>query len=814
MVTPLFVSRSKSIAALESALLRDDRMVVLVAQRDPDVEEPAQDDLYSTGTLAEVMQMLKLPDGTVKVLVEGSCRVRLDGMDQTDAHLTAVVTEQEELVADDNHTKTLIRLSVEKFEQYVKSTKKINPESLLAVSGIGQPGRLSDIIATYLGLEVSERQKCLEIINSADRLEYVGSLLSRELELAFLEQQIHDRVRFNLEKTQREYYLREKMRIIQEELNSEGEQVGEIAEYRQKIAKAKIIGIALEKANKELQRLEKMMPQTAEAAVIRTYLDTLVALPWSKRSRDILDLRRSQDILDEDHHGLEKVKERIIEYLAVRKLSKLPQSTILCLVGPPGVGKTSLVKSIARAMNREFVRISLGGVNDEAEIRGHRRTYIGAMPGRIMQAIKQAGTRNPVMLLDEIEKMTRSYMGDPTAAMLEVLDPDQNDNFVDHYVDAPFSLKEVFFVATANSLEYIPRPLHDRLEIIRLPGYTEEEKVAIAEKHIIPKTLERHGLKHKQLQMPAPVIRKVIQEYTRESGVRSLERSVATICRKVATQVVMQPSTAIKLTPQLVPRYLGPAKVLREEEVHGTGPRIGIVNGLAWTETGGEILSIEVNIMSGKGKLQLTGQLGDVMKESAQAALTYIRSHAEQLGIDPAFQEHIDMHVHIPEGAIPKDGPSAGIALTVALFSALSKRAVKPGLAMTGEVTLRGRVLSIGGLREKVLAALRAGITTVLYPRGNQKDLQEIPQYVTDKIKMVSVSHLDEVFKLSFQGEEKPGKAAAKRKPSRQASASKRKSTALQNGKSKPVEGRNGKRKAGTSKRTGGRRSVISRAKG
>lgn len=838
MVTPLFVSRAKSISALEQALLRDDKLVVLVAQRDPDVEEPTSDDVYRIGTLAEVMQMLKLPDGTVKVLVEGSCRVSVEALYQGESHLTASVIEQDEVVPDDNHTKTLIRLTVEKFEQYVKSTKKINPESLLAVSGIGQPGRLSDIIATYLGLDVAERQRCLEIINSAERLEYVGSLLSRELELAFLEQQIHDRVRFNLEKTQREYYLREKMRIIQEELNAEGEAVGEIAEYRQKIAKAKVTGIALEKANKELSRLEKMMPQTAEAAVIRTYLDTLVSLPWAKRSRDILDLRRSQEILDADHHGLEKVKERIIEYLAVRKLSKQPQATILCLVGPPGVGKTSLVKSIARAMNREFVRISLGGVNDEAEIRGHRRTYIGAMPGRIMQAVKQAGTRNPVILLDEIEKMTRSYMGDPTAAMLEVLDPDQNDNFVDHYVDAPFSLKEVFFVATANSLEYIPRPLHDRLEIIRLSGYTEEEKVAIAEKHIIPKTMDRHGLKEKQLVVPKDVIRKIIQEYTRESGVRSLERAVATVCRKVATQVVMEPSTLVKMVPIMVPKYLGPAKILREEEVHGPGPRIGIVNGLAWTETGGEILSIEVNIMSGKGKLQLTGQLGDVMKESAQAALTYIRSHADRLGVDPSFQEHIDIHVHIPEGAIPKDGPSAGIALTVALFSALAKRAVRPGLAMTGEVTLRGRVLSIGGLREKVLAAVRAGVTTVLFPKGNEKDLQDIPQYVTEKLTLIPVAHLDEVFRLSFKKadskadkksepkstakagrkETVPVKSAATKSKTAAKSAKKpsstRKASTKASARVKPSErnGKNGQRKVTGASKTG-RRQTLGRVK-
>lgn len=765
MVTPLFVSRPKSIAAMEQALLRDDRLVVLAAQKDPECEEPQVDDVYQTGTLAEVMQMLKLPDGTVKVLVEGSCRVAIDEFSEGATHLCAKVTELQEVVREDEHTKTLVRITVEKFEQFVKSTKKINPESLLAVSGIGQAGRLADIIATYLGLEVAERQRCLDILDSNDRLEYIGQLLSRELELAFLEQQIHDRVRFNLEKTQREYYLREKMRIIQEELNSEGEQVGEIAEYKQKIAKSKISGTALERAQKELQRLEKMMPQTAEAAVIRTYLDTLVSLPWARRSRDILDLERAEQILDEDHYGLAKVKERIIEYLAVRKLSKQPQSNILCLVGPPGVGKTSLVKSIARAMNRKFARISLGGVNDEAEIRGHRRTYIGAMPGRIIQALKHASTRNPVILLDEIEKMTRSYQGDPTAAMLEVLDPDQNDNFTDHYIDAPFSLRDVFFVATANSLDYVPRPLHDRLEVIHLSGYTEEEKIAIAEQHIIPKTLEKHGIEDKQLKLPAPVLRKVIQEYTREAGVRNLERSIAAICRKVATQIVKDKNTIVRFTPQMLAKYLGPAKISRDSEQHG--PQVGIVTGLAWTEVGGETLSVEVNTMPGKGKLELTGQLGDVMKESARAAFTYIRSHAEQLGIEPGFGDNLDIHIHIPEGATPKDGPSAGVALTLALYSAISRRPVKPSMAMTGEITLRGRVLPIGGLKEKVLAAVRSGIKTVLFPRSNEKDLQDIPDYVTGKVNLVPVAHLDEVFQLAFKSESK-SKASKNRTPVRQ----------------------------------------------
>lgn len=755
MVTPLFVSRAKSIAAMEQALLRDDRLVILAAQKEPDCEEPTANDVYPIGTIAEVMQMLKLPDGTVKVLVEGSCRVEIRDFAEGEQHLCGRVTEQKEIVGDDEHTRALIRITVEKFEQYVKSTKKINPESLLAVSGIGQPGRLADIIATYLGLEVSERQKCLEILDSTERLEYVGHLLSRELELAFLEQQIHDRVRFNLEKTQREYYLREKMRIIQDELNSESEQIGEIAEYRQKIAKCKISGVALERANKELQRLEKMMPQTAEASVIRTYLDTLVSLPWAKRSRDVLDLQRAEDILDDDHYGLGKVKERILEYLAVRKLTREPQGTILCLLGPPGVGKTSLVKSIARAMNRKFNRISLGGVSDEAEIRGHRRTYIGAMPGRIIQSLKQSGTRNPVILLDEIEKMTRSFQGDPTAAMLEVLDPDQNDNFTDHYVDAPFSLREVFFVATANSLDQVPRPLHDRLEVIQISGYTEEEKVAIAEQYIIPKTLDKHGLSTRSLKFPSIVLRKIIQEYTREAGVRALERSIASICRKVAVQVVKNKNTVIKLTPQHVQKFLGPARITREAE--STGPQVGLVTGLAWTETGGETLQVEVNIMPGKGRLQLTGQLGDVMKESAHAAFTYIRSHAEQLGIDPGFGDKVDVHIHIPEGAIPKDGPSAGVALTLALYSAISKRPCKPSIAMTGEVTLRGRVLTIGGLKEKVLAALRAGIKTVFFPRGNEKDLQDIPDYVRGKVNLIPVAHLDEVFAVAFKESLKNG---------------------------------------------------------
>lgn len=763
MVTPLFVSRPKSIEALERALLRDDRLVVLVAQKDPECEEPGRKDLFNVGTLAEVMQMLKLPDGTVKVLVEGTCRIGITELYEGLECFSAHVTEYREKETDDIDAAMLIRVTNEKFEQYVKTTKKINPESLLAVTGITNPGRLADIIATYLGLEVQERQNCLELVDGTERLEYVGQLLSREIELAKVELQIHERVRFNLEKTQREYFLREKMRIIQDELNAEGAEGGEIAEYKKKIADSGMYGIALERAEKELQRLEKMMPQMAEASVIRTYLDTLVGLPWTKRSEDILQLDRAEQILDEDHYGLDKVKERILEYLAVRKISKQEQGTILCLVGPPGVGKTSLVKSIAKSMNRQFARIALGGVSDESEIRGHRRTYIGAMPGRIIQAVKQAGTKNPVVLLDEIEKMTRSYMGDPTSAMLEVLDPDQNETFTDHYLDAPFSLKEVVFVATANSLDYVPRPLYDRLEIIRISGYTEEEKIAIAEQHIIPKTVSKHGLKTKQIKFSREAIRKIIQSYTRESGVRSLERELATICRKVATQVVRSQNTEVLIKPEALSKFLGPAKIIRENTASGI--QVGLVTGLAWTDTGGETLSIEVNTMPGKGKLQLTGQLGDVMKESAQAAFSYVRSHSDRLGVDIRAIDELDIHIHVPEGATPKDGPSAGIAMALALISALTKKTVLDGLAMTGEITLRGRVLAIGGLKEKVLAALRAGIDTVLFPQANMKDLEDIPDYVKSELQLIPVAHLDEVLAIAFGDKLPSKKKAVKAKP-------------------------------------------------
>ncbi len=749
IVTPLFVNRPKSINALEQALLADDRLVVLSAQKEIDCDDPKQEDIYKIGTLAEVMQMLRLPDGTVKVLIEGVSRVIVETFKEEDKLIRSSIVKLDEVEQDDLITKSLIKIALEKFEQYVNTTKRINPESLLAVAGIGKPGKLADILATYLNLSVKERQACLEFTNTYERLEYISQLLSRELEVALIEQEIHDKVRFNLEKTQREYFLREKMKIIQEELISEDFSGDEITDYKNKVAKAKMSSVANEKALKEIVRLEKMMPQSSEASVIRSYLDTLIALPWDKKSKEIIDLKRAQKILDRDHYGLEKVKERIIEYLAVRKLSNEPLGTILCLVGPPGVGKTSLVKSIASSLNREFARISLGGVNDEAEIRGHRRTYIGAMPGRIIQALKQTQTKNPVILLDEIEKMTRHILGDPTAAMLEVLDPDQNENFTDNYVDAPFSLKEVIFVATANALDYVPRPLYDRLEVIPISGYTSEEKLNIAKLHIVPKTLFKHGLTAKQFKIPDESIKKIIQDYTREAGVRSLERYVAKLCRKVATHIVKSDYKSITITPSIITKYLGPAKILSDNDIQGS--HIGIVTGLAWTQTGGETLQIEVNIMPGKGGLQLTGQLGDIMKESAQAAFTYIRSHSNDFGIEPNFQEKIDVHIHIPEGAIPKDGPSAGVALCVALMSAVTKTKIVPQIAMTGEITLRGRVLPIGGLKEKLLAALRAKIKTVIFPKANTGDLAEIPDYVKSKLNLIPVSSLDEVFDLTFK---------------------------------------------------------------
>jgi ATP-dependent Lon protease len=636
-----------------------------------------------------------------------------------------------------------MRTLINQFEQYVRISKKIPPETVVSVIAIDDPGRLSDTIASHLSLRIDEKQKILEAYDISKRLEYLCELLAKEMEILELERKINLRVRKQMEKTQKEYYLREQMKAIQKELGDKDDRATEVEELREKINQVNLPPEAREKALKELERLEKMPPMVAEAVVVRNYLDWMLSLPWSIETKDRLDLRVAEEILEEDHYGLEKPKERILEYLAIRKLAKRLKGPILCLVGPPGVGKTSLGKSIARSLGRKFVRMSLGGIRDEAEIRGHRRTYVGSMPGRVLQGIKQAASKNPVFLLDEIDKMTMDFRGDPASALLEVLDPEQNYLFSDHYLETAFDLSKVMFITTANSTYNIPRPLLDRMEIIEISGYTEEDKVVIALDYLIPKQIKEHGLKKRHVSFSEGAIRKIIREYTREAGVRNLERQIATICRKVARKVVEKEDTYVQVTANNVGKYLGISRY--HYGVAESQNQVGVATGLAWTESGGDILSIEVALLKGKGKLTLTGKLGDIMKESAQAALTYVRSKAEELGISQEMQEQYDVHLHVPEGAIPKDGPSAGIAIATALVSAMSGSAVRRDVAMTGEITLRGRILTIGGVKEKVLAAHRAGIKTVILPQDNKKDLAEIPKNVLNKMRIVLVSHMDEV---------------------------------------------------------------------
>jgi ATP-dependent Lon protease len=632
---------------------------------------------------------------------------------------------------------------ISEFEQYVRLSKKIPPETVVSVVALEEPGRLADVVASHLSLRIQEKQKILEARDIAHRLDLLCEMLAREMEVLELERKINIRVRKQMEKTQKEYYLREQMKAIQKELGDKDERVAEVEELKERINKAKLPKEAYEKAYKELERLEKMPPMVAEAVVVRNYLDWLLSLPWSVETKDRLDLKVAERILDEDHYGLEKPKERILEYLAIRKLAKKMKGPILCLVGPPGVGKTSLGKSVARSLNRKFVRMSLGGIRDEAEIRGHRRTYVGSMPGRVLQGMKQAGSKNPVFLLDEIDKMTMDFRGDPASALLEVLDPEQNSTFSDHYLETAFDLSKVMFITTANSTYNIPKPLLDRMEVIEISGYTEEDKVHIALDYLIPKQVKEHGLSEHNITFSEGAVRKIIREYTREAGVRNLEREIASVCRKVARQVVEDKNTMVTVTAGNLGKYLGVQRYR-----YGVAERenqIGVATGLAWTEVGGDILSIEVALLKGKGNLTLTGKLGDVMKESAQAALTYVRSRAEELGIPEDVRQEHDIHLHVPEGAIPKDGPSAGITIAVALASAMSGKLVRKDVAMTGEITLRGRVLPIGGVKEKVLAAHRAGIHTVIMPMENQKDLADIPANVKRKMKFIPVAHMDEV---------------------------------------------------------------------
>jgi len=748
MVIHLDVGREKSVQAIEEAMLKE-RAIFLATQKDAQTDDPGEEDIYTVGTVAEVKQLLKLPGGTIRVLVEGIARARIKDYASKDPYFTVNIEQYDEIEGKNAQVEALMRNLVTQFEQYVKLSKKIPPETVVAVVNIEEPGRLADIVASHLTLRIEDKQAILEAVDTVPRLEKLCSIMARELEIVELERKINVRVRKQMEKTQKEYYLREQIKAIQRELGDKDDRMAEGEELRDKIEKAKLPKEVEEKAFKELDRLEKMPPMAAEATVVRNYLDWLLALPWTKGTRDRLDINKAQIVLDEDHYGLDIVKERILEYLAIRKLAKKMKGPIICFVGPPGVGKTSLGRSIARALERKFVRLSLGGVRDEAEIRGHRRTYVGAMPGRIVQGMKTAGSKNPVFLLDEVDKMSMDFRGDPSSALLEVLDPEQNSTFSDHYIETPYDLSNVMFITTANVQHNIPRPLQDRMEIIYIPGYTEEEKLQIAMRHLVPKQIKEHGMDDKMIQISEKAVRRVVREYTRESGVRNLERNIASLCRKAAKQIVAGKTKRVRVNVQKLEQFLGKPRFR-----YGTAEQedqIGITTGLAWTEVGGDTLQVEVTIYKGKGKLTLTGKLGDVMKESAQASYSYVRSRAAELGINESVFEKYDLHIHVPEGAIPKDGPSAGITMATALASALTNRKVRHDVAMTGEITLRGRVLPIGGLKEKVLAAHRAGIKTIILPMDNRKDTEEIPTNVKKQLELVLVDHMDEVLNVALR---------------------------------------------------------------
>ena len=742
MVIPLFVGREKSIVALNKAMDAGKR-ILLVAQETADLDDPQPSDLYEVGTLATILQLLKLPDGTVKVLVEGGERALIDRFN-VDDHFSAEITLlAEEDRHDEREIDVLVRSIITQFEQYVKLNKKVPPEVLTSLSGIDEPGRLADTVAAHMALKLSEKQRILEIQDVKSRLEQVLGIIEGEIDVLQIEKRIRGRVKQQMEKSQREYYLNEQMKAIQKELGEMEDAPNELADLEKKIEKAGMPKEAKEKATSELNKLKLMSPMSAEATVVRNYVDWLVKAPWKKRRKVLKDLKKAEAILEEDHYGLEKVKERILEYLAVQQRVKKLKGPILCLVGPPGVGKTSLGQSIARATNRKFVRMSLGGVRDEAEIRGHRRTYIGSMPGKIIQNLSKVGVRNPLFLLDEIDKMAMDFRGDPSSALLEVLDPEQNSTFADHYLEVDFDLSDTMFVCTANSLN-IPAPLLDRMEVIRIPGYTEDEKTNIALKYLVPKQLKENGLKKTELKITESAVRDIIQHYTRESGVRNLEREISKICRKVVKSLLLKPRTSrVLVTPKSMEKYLG-VRRFRYGKAEDND-QVGQVTGLAWTEVGGELLTIEAAVVPGKGKLTHTGQLGEVMTESIQAAMTVVRSRAAILGIDEDFHNKVDVHIHVPEGATPKDGPSAGVGMCTALVSALTDIPVKSDVAMTGEITLRGEVLPIGGLKEKLLAAHRGGIGKVLIPEENEKDLAEIPKNIKDKLTIVPVKWIDEV---------------------------------------------------------------------
>ena len=753
MVIPLFVGRAKSIVALDQAMASG-KEIFLVAQTQADVDEPAESDLYRIGTLSKILQLLKLPDGTVKVLVEGATRARMHDLEIGECFSAEAETLVEDEEGDEREMDVLSRSVVTRFEHYVKLNKKIPPEILTSLAGIDSNSRLADTVAAHMALKLSEKQKILELVSIRPRLEHVLGLIDSEIDMLGIEKRIRGRVKQQMEKSQREYYLNEQMKAIQKELGDMDEAPNELAELEQKIKSAGMSKEGREKATSELNKLKLMSPMSAEATVVRNYVDWLVKVPWKKRTKVHDDLLAAEQVLEEDHYGLEKVKERILEFLAVQQRVRELKGPILCLVGPPGVGKTSLGQSIARATNRTFVRMSLGGVRDEAEIRGHRRTYIGSMPGKIVQNLGKAKVRNPLFLLDEVDKMSMDFRGDPSSALLEVLDPEQNSTFQDHYLEVDFDLSEVMFVCTANSLN-IPPPLLDRMEVIRLPGYTEDEKLNIAKRYLNPKQMSQNGLEKSEIAISDTAIIDIIRYYTREAGVRNLERELAKICRKVVKQLLLRPrKKTLRVNHRNVGKYLGVRRFRygRAEE----NDQIGQVTGLAWTEVGGELLTIEAATVSGKGKLILTGQLGNVMQESVQAAMTVVRSRAAVLGIDDEFPQKLDVHIHVPEGATPKDGPSAGIGMCVALVSSLTKIAARSNFAMTGEITLRGEVLPIGGLKEKLLAANRGGIDKVLIPSDNEKDLVEIPKNIKDKLEIIPVKWIDEVFDLALQQQPRP----------------------------------------------------------
>ena len=752
MIVPLFVGREKSVRALES-VMKEDKQILLVAQKNAAQDDPAAGDIYSVGTISTILQLLKLPDGTVKVLVEGLRRARIESFKETEDFFEVVAEPIEDRADEGKEVEALGRTVVAQFEQYIKLNKKIAPEVLVSVNQIESPSKLADTVASHLGLKIAERQELLELDSTAERLERVFNHMEAEIGVLQVEKKIRNRVKRQMEKTQREYYLNEQLKAIQKELGEGEDGKDETAELEAKIKATKLSKEANEKAMAELKKLRSMSPMSAEATVVRNYLDWVIGIPWKKRSKIKNDVVEAEKILDADHYGLDKIKERIVEYLAVQARSPKLRGAILCLVGPPGVGKTSLGKSIAKATGRNFVRMSLGGVRDEAEIRGHRRTYIGSMPGKIIQGMKKAKTSNPLFLLDEIDKLGADWRGDPASALLEVLDPEQNGSFADHYLEVDYDLSDVMFVTTANSLR-MPQPLLDRMEIIRIPGYTEDEKVEIAKRHLLPKQEEAHGLKKGEWSVSDDALLEVVRTYTREAGVRNLEREIATLARKAVKEIVTAKAKKIVITKKNLEKFLGVPKFrFGETEAEDM---VGVVTGLAWTEVGGEILTIESVLLPGKGSIKQTGKLGDVMQESVQAAYSYIRSRSVQFGVKPPFFDKRDIHVHVPEGATPKDGPSAGIAMATSIVSAMTSIPVRKDVAMTGEITLRGRVLPIGGLKEKLLAALRAGITTVFIPKDNEKDLADIPANVKKNLAIIPVSHVDEVIERALVRKPEP----------------------------------------------------------